>query len=159
MEDGDEQDFGLEEEDPIVVPLPELHIPRNILEELSKFITQHTEREEEMSRIVRDCLDDLYDEFDDPEQVADLVLSYVQRRHAWDLEIVLSESDVEDFFFKNYDGYDPEIWQKVKETQALRELHYQVYKLSQAFAKEAVREVLEGNHPTRKRPKKRRKLW
>lgn len=159
MEDGDEQDFGLEEEDPIIVPLPELGIPRNIIDELSKFIARNTEKEESMSRIVRDCLDDLYDQFDDDEQVSDFILSYVQRKHAWDLEVVLSETDVEDFFFKNFDGYDPEMWQKVKDTQAIRELHYEVYKLSQVYAKEAVREVLHGKHPTRKKPKKRRKLW
>lgn len=162
MEDGEEQDFGLEEDDPIVIPLPELQVPRNIIEELGKFIAQSVEKEEEMSRIVRDCLDDLYEQFDDPELVTDSVLGYVQRRHGWDMEVVLSEADVEDFFFKIYDGYDPEIWRKVQNTEAIKELHYEVWKLTQHFGREAIREVVEGRHrhPTRHQPKKkRRKLW
>jgi hypothetical protein len=160
VEDGDEQDFSLEEEDdPIIVPLPELEVPRNIINELSNFISKHIEEEDEMNRIVRDCLDDLYEQFDEPEQVTDLVLSYVQRRHGWDLEVVMSESDVEEALFRNYDGYDPEMWQKAKETHAIKELHYEIYKLSKMYAKEAVREILEGNHPTRKQPRKRRRFW
>jgi hypothetical protein len=156
VENGEEQDFGLDEEEPIVVPLPELEVPRNIIEELSKFIAQHIEKEDDMNRRVRDYLDELYEQFDDDEEVSDFIMNYVQRRHGWDLEIVLSESDVEEMFFKVFDGYDPEMWGKVRNTDAVRELHYEVYKLSQFYAKKAVNEVLQDKHPTRK---KRRKFW
>lgn len=109
-----------------------------------------------MASLAKRFLDELYDEIGSPEDAATTIISYIQRRHGWDMEILADRREVEEMLFKRFSRYDEEMWEKVLNTDAISDLHHEVYKLSQTYIGYAIDEVLseedvdgeeDGNHP------------
>lgn len=127
---------------PEEIQLPKLFIPHNILAELATFIAQAVAEEERMAFLAKQTLDELYDAIGSPDDAATTIISYIQRRHGWDVELLAEKSEVEDVLFRQFSRYDEGMWEKVLNTDAISDLHHEVYKMSQQYIAEAIREVL-----------------
>lgn len=128
---------------PEEIQLPEIDAQPHTLFELASFIAQAVEEEMRMASLTKDYLDRLYDKIGSPEDAATSIISYVQRRHGWDVELLAEKREVEEMLFRRYSHYDERIWEKVLNTDALSDLHHEVYKLSQTYIARAIDEVLE----------------
>ena len=100
------------------------------------------EKENELMSLTADVLDRLYREIGGEEETATLVISYLQRRHKWDMELLAERRDVDDILFREHNLFDEYMWDKVMNTNAISDLHHEVYKLSQTYIARAIREVL-----------------
>lgn len=144
----------------------ELPVPHSHLADIFLFISKSREQEDITMSIIRHYLNDLYDEYSaefperDLEGLASDIVIYLSRRHKWEVELLWDKKDAEDMLFKKHNTYDPRIWEKVLDTEAIREMHRIVYDVSQHYLDKALEEVL---HPTKeikkrtwgKRPKDR----
>lgn len=141
-----EQDFFPEE-----IVLPTTNTPQNTLFELATFISQAVAEEARMASVAKEYLDELYEKIGSPDDAATTIISYIQRRHGWDVELLAERSEVEEMLFKRFDIYDEEMWSKVMNTDAISDLHHEVYKLSQTYIGYAIDEVLskeDGDDPS-----------
>jgi hypothetical protein len=129
---------------PEELSLPEVDTPMGTIYELAAFIAQAMGEEERMTALAKDYLDRLYAEFPNEEEAASAVISYIQSRHKWDVELLAEKSEVEQIFYEEYSYFDDDIWEKVMNTDAISELHHQVHSISVAYIKEAIEEVLDG---------------
>jgi preprotein translocase subunit SecA len=93
-----------------------------------------------VNETVRDYLDELIEDFGDECVIP--IISYIQRYMGWDMEILLEQSDVENFLMKNHSLFDEDMWLKVLNTKAINEFHSAVFRLSQTYLSDAVAEVL-----------------
>lgn len=128
---------------PEEIVLPEIDTPRSTLYELAAFIARAMDEEERMSALAGDYLDKFYDEVGNEQQAASAILSYVQSRHKWDMELLAEKTEVEQILYEDYSCFDDDIWEKVMNTEAMSELHHQVHALSVTYIKEAIEEVLD----------------
>ena len=92
--------------------------------------------------ITSDYLDELYDTIENDDETATLVISYLQRRHKWDMELLADRRDVDEMLFKEHSLFDDHMWEKVMNTTAISDLHHEVWKLSQKYISRAIQEVL-----------------
>lgn len=97
-----------------------------------------------MVALAKDYLDKFYEEVGNAEQAASAVISYIQMRHKWQIELLAEKAEVEQILYETYSIYDDEIWEKVLNTNAISDLHHQVHTISTAYIKEAIKEVIEG---------------
>lgn len=124
------------------IVLPSVQISRDSLKELAKFISEAVTKENRMASVAKQYLDELYGEIGSPDEAATTIISYIQRRHGWDVELLAEQREVEDMLFKRFNRYDEDIWAKVLNTDAISDLHHEVYKLSQEYIAKAIDEVL-----------------
>lgn len=125
------------------IVLPSVQIPRDSLKELARFISEAVTKENQMASVAKQYLDELYGEIGSPDEAATTIISYIQRRHGWDVELLAEQREVEDMLFKRFNRYDEDIWAKVLNTDAISDLHHEVYKLSQEYIAKAIDEVLD----------------
>jgi len=129
--------------DPMPIELPDLNIPPKWLETLGHFLSKSSERLERNMTITSEILNELYDQIENEAETATLIISYLQSRHKWDIELLAVKDEVEDMLFARDHIFDEHIWEKVINTTAISDLHHEVYKLSQEFIGYAIDEVLD----------------
>ena len=135
-------EINWEEYNPKEIKLPDTSIPKDLFRELVEFLQNAMEKESELMSLTTDVLDRLYREIGGEEETATLVISYLQRRHKWDMELLAERRDVDDILFREHNLFDEYMWDKVMNTNAISDLHHEVYKLSQTYIARAIREVL-----------------
>ena len=135
-------EINWEDYNPKEIKLPNTSIPKNLFRELVEFLQNAMEKENELMSLTADVLDRLYQEIGGEEETATLVISYLQRRHKWDVELLAERRDVDDILFREHSLFDEYMWDKVMNTQAISDLHHEVYKISQTYIARAIREVL-----------------
>jgi hypothetical protein len=135
-------EINWEEYNPKEIKLPDTSIPKDLFRELVEFLQNAMEKESELMSLTTDVLDRLYREIGGEEETATLVISYLQRRHKWDMELLAERRDVDDILFREHNLFDEYMWDKVMNAQAISDLHHEVYKLSQTYIARAIREVL-----------------
>ena len=135
-------EMNWEEYNPKEIKLPDTSIPKDLFRELVEFLQNAMEKESELMSLTTDVLDRLYREIGGEEETATLVISYLQRRHKWDVELLAERRDVDDILFREHNLFDEYMWDKVMNTNAISDLHHEVYKLSQTYIARAIREVL-----------------
>jgi hypothetical protein len=135
-------EINWEEYNPKEIKLPDTSIPKDLFRELVEFLQNAMEKENELMSLTTDVLDRLYREIGGEEETATLVISYLQRRHKWDVELLAERRDVDDILFREHNLFDEYMWDKVMNTNAISDLHHEVYKLSQTYIARAIREVL-----------------
>ena len=138
-------EINWEDYNPKEIKLPNTSIPKNLFRELVEFLQNAMEKENELMSLTADVLDRLYQEIGGEEETASLVISYLQRRHKWDVELLAERRDVDDILFREHNLFDEYMWDKVMNTQAISDLHHEVYKISQTYIARAIREVLSKN--------------
>lgn len=135
------------------IELPQSFLPQSLLEQLSSFIANHeivlglNQRETHMD-LTTDLLDQLYSEIGNEELSATHVISYIQRRHKWDIELLAERQDIDEMLYREYDTFDEHMWEKVLNTEAISDLHSEVYKLSQIYILKAIKEVFKRDNKT-----------
>jgi len=87
-------------------------------------------------------LNELYRDIADDDVAASHIVSYLQRRHHWDVELLAERRDVDDMLMKKYNLFDEHMWDKVMNTTAISDLHHETFKLSQKYIARAIAEVL-----------------
>jgi len=132
-----DQDDDGERMIPIDLPPPQ-SFP-NIFQVMS-YMIEADRRDALVNETVRDYLDELIEDFGDECVIP--IISYIQRYMGWDMEILLEQSDVENFLMKNHSLFDEDMWLKVLNTKAINEFHSAVFRLSQTYLSDAVAEVL-----------------
>ena len=135
-------EINWEDYNPKEIKLPETSIPKDLFRELVEFLQNAMEKENELMSLTTDVLDRLYREIGDEEETATMVISYLQRRHKWDVELLAERRDVDDILFRDHNLFDEHMWDKVMNAQAISDLHHEVYKISQTYIARAIREVL-----------------
>ena len=135
-------EINWEDYNPKEIKLPDTSIPKDLFRELVEFLQNAMEKENELMSLTADVLDRLYREIGGEEETATLVISYLQRRHKWDMELLAERRDVDDILFREHSLFDEYMWDKVMNTQAISDLHHEVYKISQTYIARAIREVL-----------------
>lgn len=136
-------EFEWEAHKPEEIDLPSTSIPPNLLKQLSEFIANALEKDERLMGVTRGYLDDLYNEVGNEEEAATLIISYIQQRHKWDVELLAERQDVDEILFREHSLFDDHMWDKVMNTKAMSDLHHEVYKLSQTYISRAIRESLK----------------
>lgn len=122
--------------------LPPVSIPPNLLRELAEFVQNAMEKENRLMSLTVEVLDALYREIDNDDETASYIISYLQRRHYWDVELLAERRDVDEMLMKRHNIFDEHMWEKVMNTTAISDLHHEVYKLSQKYIARAIKEVL-----------------
>ena len=135
-------EINWEDYNPKEIKLPDTSIPKDLFRELVEFLQNAMEKENELMSLTADVLDRLYREIGGEEETATLVISYLQRRHKWDMELLAERRDVDDILFRDHNLFDEYMWDKVMNTNAISDLHHEVYKISQTYIARAIREVL-----------------
>lgn len=125
------------EMEPINLPYPP---SADNIYQVMRYMTNADERDAMVNRTVRDCLDELFDEFGD--ECVMPILSYIQLEMGWDLEILMDRREAEDALMARHSIFDDEIWRKILNTRAVNELHHEVYRVSQTYLSDALEEVL-----------------
>jgi hypothetical protein len=128
---------------PEEIQLPRIDTPRSTLYELAAFIARAMDEEERVAALAKDYLDKFYEEIGNDEEAASAVLSYIQSRHKWDVELLAEKAEVEHILYDEYSMFDDLMWEKVLDTEAVSELHHQVHNISLAYIREAIEEVLD----------------
>jgi hypothetical protein len=137
---------------PKEIELPKPIIPENILKDLTEFVQNALEKENKLMSITSDVLDQLYREIGGDEETASLVISYIQRRHKWDVELLAERRDVDEVLYREHDLFDEHMWDKVMNSKAISDLHHEVWKLSQLYISRAINEVLRSDNGTPEEP-------
>lgn len=135
--------------DPIEINLPDLNVPQNWLEMLGRFLSKSIERQEKHMSTTADALNNLYETIGNDDETASMIISYLQLRHKWDIELLAVKSEVEEKLFNDNNVFDEHIWEKVINTTAISDLHHEVYKLSQQYIAYALEEVLDNDEADR----------
>lgn len=60
----------------------------------------------------------------------------------WETEIIAERADVDNYLLTQYGAFDDEMWDKVKETNAWRQMHYDVFELSKIGLMKCFDEVM-----------------
>lgn len=63
----------------------------------------------------------------------------------WETEIIAERADVDNYLLKQYGAFDDDMWEKVKETNAWKQMHYDIFEMTQVRLKECVDEVMKGH--------------
>jgi len=124
------------------IELPPLNIPKDLLRELSEFVQNALEKENKLVSLTAEVLDELYREIDDDDIAASHIISYLQRRHYWDVELLAERQDVDEMLMAKHNIFDEHMWDKVMNTTAISDLHHETFKLSQKYIARAIAEVL-----------------
>jgi len=124
------------------IELPPVEIPKDLLKQLSEFVQNALAKEDKLMSFTTEVLDELYREIGDEDISASHIISYIQRRHHWDVELLAERRDVEEMLMTKYNIYDEHMWDKVMNTTAISDLHHETFKLSQTYIARAIREVL-----------------
>lgn len=124
------------------IELPFIAIPQNLLKQLAEFVQNALEKEDRLVNLTTDVLDELYREINDDDVAASHIISYLQRRHHWDVELLAERRDVDEMLMARHNIFDEHMWDKVMNTTAISELHHETFKLSQKYIARAINEVL-----------------
>jgi len=124
------------------IELPPINIPKDLLRELSNFVQNALEKENKLMSHTTKVLNELYRDIADDDVAASHIVSYLQRRHHWDVELLAERRDVDDMLMKKYNLFDEHMWDKVMNTTAISDLHHETFKLSQKYIARAIAEVL-----------------
>lgn len=124
------------------IELPPVAIPKDLLKELAEFVQNALEKENKVMSLTTEVLDELYREIQDEDIAASHIISYIQRRHHWDIELLAERQDVDNMLMAQFNLFDEHMWDKVMNTTAISDLHHETYKLSQKYIARAIAEVL-----------------
>lgn len=125
------------------IELPPVAIPKDLLNELAEFVQNALAKENKLMSLTTEVLDELYREINDEDAAASHIISYIQRRHHWDVELLAERQDVDNMLMQRFNIFDEHMWDKVMNTSAISDLHHETYKLSQKYIALAIREVLD----------------
>ena len=124
------------------IELPPVAIPKDLLKELAEFVQNALEKENKLMSLTTEVLDELYRQIQDDDIAASHIISYVQRRHHWDIELLAERQDVDNMLMAQHNLFDEHMWDKVMNSTAISDLHHETYKLSQKYIARAIAEVL-----------------
>lgn len=124
------------------IQLPPVSIPKDLLKELSEFVQNALEKENKLVSLTAEVLDELYREIANDDITASHIISYLQRRHYWDVELLAERQDVDEMLMAKHNIFDEHMWDKVMNTTAISDLHHETFKLSQKYIARAIAEVL-----------------
>ena len=124
------------------IELPRVSIPKDLLRELSEFVQNALEKDNKLMSLTAEVLDELYREINEDELCASHIISYLQRRHNWDIELLAERRDVDEMLMAKHNIFDEHMWDKVMNTTAISDLHHETFKLSQKYIARAIKEVL-----------------
>ena len=124
------------------IELPSTNIPKDLLRELSEFVQNALEKENKLVSLTAEVLDELYRQIDDDDIASSHIVSYLQRRHHWDVELLAERRDVDEMLMARHNIFDEHMWDKVMNTTAISDLHHETFKLSQKYIALAIKEVL-----------------
>ena len=124
------------------IELPSTNIPKDLLRELSEFVQNALEKENKLVSLTAEVLDELYRQIDDDDIASSHIVSYLQRRHHWDVELLAERRDVDEMLMARHNIFDEHMWDKVMNTTAISDLHHETFKLSQKYIALAINEVL-----------------
>lgn len=128
--------------------LPPVSIPENVLRQIAEFVQNAMEKEDRLMSLTVEVLDALYRQIGNEDEAATYVVSYLQRRHHWDVELLAERRDVDDMLMKRHNIFDEHMWEKVMNTTAISDLHHEVYKMSQKYIARAIKEALAKDGTT-----------
>jgi hypothetical protein len=126
---------------PEEVEFPHSELPKPILFELSQFIAAAVKRDMKTAKLVNHVLDQLYDAIGE-DYAPTAIMGYVARRHRWDIDIIAEGAEVENILLRDHSIFDDDMWAKVLNTDAISDLHHEVYKLGVQYMDRAINEVL-----------------
>ena len=98
--------------------------------------------------LTAEVLDELYRQIENDDVAASHIISYVQRRHFWDVELLAERRDVDEMLMAKHNIFDEHMWDKVMNTTAISDLHHETFKLSQKYIELAIKEVLAKDGTT-----------
>lgn len=124
------------------IELPQTSMPKDLLRELSEFVQNALEKENKLMSLTAEVLDELYRQIENDDVAASHIISYVQRRHFWDVELLAERRDVDEMLMAKHNIFDEHMWDKVMNTTAISDLHHETFKLSQKYIELAIKEVL-----------------
>ena len=124
------------------IELPQTSMPKDLLRELSEFVQNALEKENKLMSLTAEVLDELYRQIENDDVAASHIISYVQRRHFWDVELLAERRDVDEMLMARHNIFDEHMWDKVMNTTAIYDLHHETFKLSQKYIELAIKEVL-----------------
>jgi HEPN domain-containing protein len=124
------------------IELPQTSMPKDLLRELSEFVQNALEKENKLMSLTAEVLDELYRQIENDDVAASHIISYVQRRHFWDVELLAERRDVDEMLMARHNIFDEHMWDKVMNTTAISDLHHETFKLSQKYIELAIKEVL-----------------
>lgn len=124
------------------IELPSVSIPSSILKEIAEFVQNAMEKENRLMSLTTEVLDALYRQIENDEEAATYIVSYLQRRHHWDIELLAERRDVDEMLMRSHNIFDEHMWEKVINTTAISDLHHEVYKISQKYIARAIKEAL-----------------
>jgi len=67
--------------------------------------------------------------------------------------LLWDRKDAEEMLFRKYNSYDPNIWEKIMDTEALRDMHRSVYEVTQKYLSDAIEEVISPNDHKKRKPR------
>ncbi len=124
------------------IELPSVNIPKDLFRELSEFVQNALEKENKLMSLTAEVLDELYRQIEDDDIAASHIVSYLQRRHHWDVELLAERRDIDEMLMARHNIFDEHMWDKVMNTTAISDLHHETFKLSQKYIALAINEVL-----------------
>jgi HEPN domain-containing protein len=130
------------------IELPQTSMPKDLLRELSEFVQNALEKENKLMSLTAEVLDELYRQIENDDVAASHIISYVQRRHFWDVELLAERRDVDEMLMARHNIFDEHMWDKVMNTTAISDLHHETFKLSQKYIELAIKEVLAKDGTT-----------
>jgi len=130
------------------IELPQTSMPKDLLRELSEFVQNALEKENKLMSLTAEVLDELYRQIENDDVAASHIISYVQRRHFWDVELLAERRDVDEMLMAKHNIFDEHMWDKVMNTTAISDLHHETFKLSQKYIELAIKEVLAKDGTT-----------
>jgi hypothetical protein len=60
----------------------------------------------------------------------------------WETEIIAERADVDNYLLTQYGAFDDDMWEKVKETNAWKQMHFDIFELSKTRLTQCVDEVM-----------------
>ena len=99
------------------IELPQTSMPKDLLRELSEFVQNALEKENKLMSLTAEVLDELYRQIENDDVAASHIISYVQRRHFWDVELLAERRDVDEMLMARHNIFDEHMWDKLPEIQ------------------------------------------
>lgn len=88
----------------------------------------------------RHVVDGIYEMFGD-DALLELLVA-IDRKGRWETEIIAEQADVDNILMAKYGAFDDEMWEKIQDTNAWKELHREVFDVSKKWIETAIDEVM-----------------
>lgn len=99
-----------------------------------------------MNEIASEKLDEIYEDINNDDDASSTIMGWIQRRHGWDMEILVERTDVERILFEKYNLFDDGMWEKVLNSQEILALHREVFRASDEYLQAAIANILKRDY-------------